>query len=1510
MLTPDELFEFIEELRQSGFNIGAEEYIAGQDVLLALAMQAQRPYHAQQLRTYLAPIFCTTPKQQEIFYEHFEQWLARKPVLAFTAPELETRDEPDSMAQREKVDSAAENDLRTLARRSRPWLWILAVSLILLTVVLIVILVTPPRPVLKTLSGIVVSNDSTAIRGATISFLGQTTYSDSIGHFSFNHLSKDSSAELSISHPEFSPVRQTVALNRKDTSSLQIQLSKPPIPPSITPSSIIIPLKNSAEEKRLLQLQDLVARINAFADQVEQEQQPQGWERIYLDYFIWIRLSAAILPLLVFCCWWLWQIYRRRLILEKRSAASIPELQRIVVKGATDQLFRGPVFRRIAQQLRRHRDDISSELHASATVTATIEKGGWFTPVYRGRQILPEYLILIDRASFQDQQARRVDEMIVHLEGDGVFIDRYYFDSDPRICYSADPIMPHLSLDELATRHSDHRLMIFSDGTGLMHPLTGRPQRWLELFSSWLDRALLTPVPPAQWRYHEMALSGLDFVVLPATQTGLVTFVEIMQADTPTFMSRNNGSLFPEMLQERPGRYLERHAPEPLVVDQLCVQLKKFLGNEGYDWLCGCAIYPMLAWDLTLYLGHRLTDAQGKTLLDEERLLALARLPWLRHGSMPDWLRLRLIADLSREQERAIRQALDDLLKSVLEQPRDGFALDIARPTRTLRRRDWRRLLYDFSRTAPEEGSLRDYVFITFMSGRKPRNLAVSVPNMLQRIFFRRGQFVFGLRPAAVLILASFVSLLVWAILTFHQPLPTQPSLIPHFWVVNDTLTSTTPSIARSNSPWSYYVEAFFQQHPDDLTAPFDSAQSAVSIRRFYQLYERWLADTLHHAIAFDSSLYGFNTKAVLDSFRIGLAQGRQEPLYLTMKGVEVGTYTLRVITHTEAVEGFPARPIMGVEVSINGIRIDTTDAAGTFEYYFKPKSGMLSVKIQRPYVKFKRSDTTFALEENKLQYFVSFEANVSPPRFFEVIVLDTRGQPIPGVKITHNGPELINATNANGVSLFTLPRKAGDKVRLTFTQGYFTVGAREEMIIIDKSNYLITVRVPDLKRISAIVNVDGSPLAEVQIFVDGQQLKLIDQTGVREDRTDANGKLEGFIPLMDKTAYNFSAIRGGYELSGPTRFNRMSTNHIDVVFTMRKVILLLVKTRTQGTQDPRPGVKVYFYPEKGQVKVATTDQNGEARFKEYSEIKGRIEIFDAKSNSKQNQPVTLSENQGQPIEKVFLLPQAITILSLTVLGEDTQEEIEAKITLNNLELGSTPLANYPIEVGSQTFTIFPAAQYGAKYVTDFRATFNLPVGYYKASVTLPLNRRFFFQQRMRARDYSGAVQILSDIRETTPGYTDLLFLRGFAYEQLKEFPNAQADYRKVIERDRQYAPAYYFLGSLIFAEAERKNVFGETQALYEEAISHFQKVLLYQKNLSGNLAEVSAQLFMSRYYIALGTQRRYEIFGQNTDLEKQTKRAWQEFLDFIPTKDFDQREYQTQINQARQYCPDCRYVR
>src|SRR2546423_3683309 len=112
--------------------------------------------------------------------------------------------------------------------------------------------------------------------------------------------------------------------------------------------------------------------------------------------------------------------------LKKWRAKHKPRLEQLVVKGATEQLARIFPLRRMAQELRRYRQHDAYDLDVKRTIEGTIQQG-LFTPAYASRKSLTEYLVLIDRASFEDQQARLFNELTERLSRNNVFIERYFF---------------------------------------------------------------------------------------------------------------------------------------------------------------------------------------------------------------------------------------------------------------------------------------------------------------------------------------------------------------------------------------------------------------------------------------------------------------------------------------------------------------------------------------------------------------------------------------------------------------------------------------------------------------------------------------------------------------------------------------------------------------------------------------------------------------------------------------------------------------------------------------------------------------------------------------------------------------------------------------------------------------------------------------------------------------------------------------------------------------------------
>ena len=154
--------------------------------------------------------------------------------------------------------------------------------------------------------------------------------------------------------------------------------------------------------------------------------------------------------------------------------------------------------------------------------------------------------------------------------------------------------------------------------------------------------------------------------------------------------------------------------------------------KKDFDWLSACAVYPELRWDLTLELGRVLAAAEGRARPSLGGLSRLSRLPWFRHGSMPDWLRLCLLHGLDPGRRAKVLDALGQLLlgaervevgewetgPSLVIAGADGDGGTLGALARARRRQ--------LAREHPD-GPLNDQVFVTFLEGREPGPLDVGL---------------------------------------------------------------------------------------------------------------------------------------------------------------------------------------------------------------------------------------------------------------------------------------------------------------------------------------------------------------------------------------------------------------------------------------------------------------------------------------------------------------------------------------------------------------------------------------------------------------------------------------------------------------------------------------------------------------------------------------------------------------------------------------------------------------
>ncbi|MBK6485802.1 MAG: PEGA domain-containing protein [Gemmatimonadetes bacterium] len=453
--------------------------------------------------------------------------------------------------------------------------------------------------------------------------------------------------------------------------------------------------------------------------------------------FLAANWSIVLALAVLFLSWLAYRLYlrRRAMAFVRRQSGEPPHLDRVVLKGARTELFPRVRALRLSTRLRRRHRQPSDELDVIGTVHATLRQGGVFTPAFRQLQVTPHYLALVDRTTLGDQQAALIDDLLDTLRNDEVLITRYYFDGDPRVCFPADRRDKPVSLSILTQRYPMHRLLLFGEARRFFHPVTGEREGWTDDLKHWSSRVLLTPEVRDGWGWSEAAVAR-EFPVHHASALGVAEFALGVTAGTVGLGVGESdpgapGGAYPRLLQQRPARWIERSSPPEEDVVEMLGQLEPYLGPEGMSWLAACAVYPALSWRLTLNLGHALTAERGESELRADELMRLARLPWFRHATIPDWMRLRLLDHLTPAQERSVRRTLEGLLLTALQGDEQSFDLEVASRHATTVHSLTGPILRLMRRSAPPSAPIRDYVFAEFMSGWRRQRLVVLVKGML-----------------------------------------------------------------------------------------------------------------------------------------------------------------------------------------------------------------------------------------------------------------------------------------------------------------------------------------------------------------------------------------------------------------------------------------------------------------------------------------------------------------------------------------------------------------------------------------------------------------------------------------------------------------------------------------------------------------------------------------------------------------------------------------------------------
>lgn len=647
-----------DRLERAGFTVAVQSRLAVHDLLLRLTVENSLPSDAGVLGRMIGPILCTSPSEQEQFELIYHRWREQVGEREETSEK-----EPDHST------AAVERLPRKHSKGSRSIFTGCAVAV---TIALAVWInerrfeVNRPTADFKPLS--------------KLESLHDHSHLDSDERRNRQHEAEDPKSESS---EDDAPAKNAGNTAAKDATQ-----------------------RTQQKKAKLL----ANTSFNAEKSHEEAESDP----RFALAAAVTgIGLGSVILAI---CAWWALTVHRRKRYLVKRSVRHDPEMTELAVNISSLASGPGKLFWRTAQRFRQHITRMSPRLDIARTAARTAANGGLFTAVHAKEKVSPSYLILIESDGRRDQQTKTIDNLVDQFESEGVAITRYYFRGDPRICRTRKGRARKLA--ELAASHSSERLMVFADAESFLDPMTGGVSPWVEAFEPWQERALLVAAETDSWTAAEAAMSG-HFRLAPANSAGLSSLVDGFAPD-PAVTPIVGTDRFPAVLREHPERWLDREAPPQHLLNKLIEQLRLYLGDAGYQWFSACAVYPTLHHRLILWTGEGVADENHRPLVDDSDLMRLSRLPWLRQGQLPDWLRARLIGDLSGEQELRIRKRLDRLFCSTLAQPEAGTTLPIARETATSRQKQ-----RDRSRV------LRDHTFVSFMSNPLGVRLPQAVGRML-----------------------------------------------------------------------------------------------------------------------------------------------------------------------------------------------------------------------------------------------------------------------------------------------------------------------------------------------------------------------------------------------------------------------------------------------------------------------------------------------------------------------------------------------------------------------------------------------------------------------------------------------------------------------------------------------------------------------------------------------------------------------------------------------------------
>jgi hypothetical protein len=375
---------------------------------------------------------------------------------------------------------------------------------------------------------------------------------------------------------------------------------------------------------------------------------PGWWERNYLF------VALALLSFL-FIAYYLYLQYlqnRRKFLIRQQQLKDPPDKHPLEIPHPRLKLFESDEFYLSTRRLREREVSDIMQLDIPKTIAATVEGGGYPEFQFRSLTKPSEYLVLIDRPSDQNHLSNWTEQLVQELRKQEVFMEIFYYDKDPRICWRYKREQ-WVYLEDLYFQYYNHRLLIFGKGTYLVNNFTGGLVKWTDVFEHWTDRALISTEPADEWTVKELRLSRV-FHVLPATPAGICQPEPATLAPKPKNWAianicgpPNNSATSMEVPIIEIDEYADEDDLEILVGSTTGISRRGSLPVPLR--LCGL---PRIALGFHHRTGQTARNRRASPADGCRPVYKLSQLPWFQEGEIPEIIR----AELARQLSEAIQE--------------------------------------------------------------------------------------------------------------------------------------------------------------------------------------------------------------------------------------------------------------------------------------------------------------------------------------------------------------------------------------------------------------------------------------------------------------------------------------------------------------------------------------------------------------------------------------------------------------------------------------------------------------------------------------------------------------------------------------------------------------------------------------------------------------------------------------------------------------------------------------